>query len=203
MTLQDCNRHLTSVENSKVPVSADFVRARGERTFQQFSVADNGKTKIVVEVLTDPEGALPDWAVNSIQSDYQSIANLVNRASKGDIPHDKNAADGSKIPGVKCTPQLFSSSIVDRTSKLENLSCLKHLPFWLTTLRCTSRTTLENVTDLLVVSSTHYCLSCIGFADWFNIHPSFSVHTLVAKRLVREFCNKCLLISIRMKHHHY
>ena len=50
--------HLTSVENSKVPVSADFVRARGERTFWQFSVADDGKTKIVVEVLTDPEGAL-------------------------------------------------------------------------------------------------------------------------------------------------
>ena len=49
--------HLSSVESSKVPVSSDFVRARGERTFWQFSVAEDGKTKIVVEVLTDPEGA--------------------------------------------------------------------------------------------------------------------------------------------------
>ena len=86
--------HLTSVENPKVPISSDFVRARGERTFWQFSVADNGKTKIVVEVLTDPEGSLPDWAVNSIQADWphKSITSLINRASKGDIPHDKNTA---------------------------------------------------------------------------------------------------------------
>ena len=86
--------HLTSVESPKVPVSSDFVRARGERTFWQFSVADNGKTSIVVEVLTDPEGSLPDWAVNSIQADWphKSITSLINRASKGDIPHDKNTA---------------------------------------------------------------------------------------------------------------
>ena len=86
--------HLSSVESSKVPVSSDFVRARGERTFWQFSVAEDGKTNIVVEVLTDPEGALPDWAVNSIQADWphKSITNLVNRASKGDLPHDKNTA---------------------------------------------------------------------------------------------------------------
>ena len=86
--------HLTSVESPKVPVSSDFVRARGERTFWQFTVADDGKTKIVVEVLTDPEGSLPDWAVNSIQADWphKSITSLINRASKGDIPHDKNTA---------------------------------------------------------------------------------------------------------------
>lgn len=84
--------HLTSVENPKVPVSSDFVRARGERTFWQFTVAENGKTNITVEVMTDPEGALPDWAVNSIQADWphKSITNLLNRASKGDISHDKN-----------------------------------------------------------------------------------------------------------------
>ena len=86
--------HLTSVESPKVPVSNDFVRARGERTFWQFTVAENGKTNITVEVMTDPEGALPDWAVNSIQADWphKSITNLLNRASKGDVPHDKNTA---------------------------------------------------------------------------------------------------------------
>lgn len=86
--------HLTSVESPKVPVSNDFVRARGERTFWQFTVAENGKTNITVEVMTDPEGALPDWAVNSIQADWphKSITNLLNRASKGDVPHDQNTA---------------------------------------------------------------------------------------------------------------
>jgi len=86
--------HLTSVESPKVPVSSDFVRARGERTFWQFTVGENGKTNITVEVMTDPEGALPDWAVNSIQADWphKSITNLINRASKGDVPHDKNTA---------------------------------------------------------------------------------------------------------------
>lgn len=86
--------HLTSVESPKVPVSSDFVRARGERTFWQFTVAENGKTNITVEVMTDPEGALPDWAVNSIQADWphKSITNLINRASKGDVPHDSNTA---------------------------------------------------------------------------------------------------------------
>ena len=84
--------HLTSVEHPKVPVTNKFVRARGERTYWQFTVAENGQTNIVVEVLTDPEGSLPDWAVNSIQADWphKSITNLVNRATKGDIPPDKN-----------------------------------------------------------------------------------------------------------------
>ncbi len=82
--------HLSSVTSPKVPISPDFVRAKGERTFWQFSVADNGQTKIVVEVKTDPEGALPDWAVNSIQADWphKSITSLINRASKGDVPLD-------------------------------------------------------------------------------------------------------------------
>lgn len=85
--------HLTSVDSGKVPVSSDFVRARGERTFWQFSVDQNGKTKIVVEVLTDPEGALPDWAVNSIQADWphKSITSLISRASKGDLTPDQDA----------------------------------------------------------------------------------------------------------------
>ena len=55
----------------------------------------NGKTKIVVEVLTDPEGALPDWAVNSIQADWphKSITSLIIRASKGDLTPDPKAKD--------------------------------------------------------------------------------------------------------------
>ena len=87
--------HLTSVESSKVPVTDDFVRAKGERTFWQFSVDGNGKTKIVVEVLTDPQGSLPDWAVNNIQADWphKSITSLINRASKGDLTLDPNAKD--------------------------------------------------------------------------------------------------------------
>ena len=84
--------HLSSVTSPKVPESSDFVRARGERTFWQFTVTDSGETKVVVEVLTDPEGSLPDWAVNSIQADWphKTITSLLQRASKADFPMDPN-----------------------------------------------------------------------------------------------------------------
>ena len=86
--------HLTSVESAKVPVSEEFVRASGEKTFWRFS-AEEGKTKIVVEVVTDPKGALPDWLVNSTQADWphKSISSLIARAKKGDLPLDPPSAD--------------------------------------------------------------------------------------------------------------
>ena len=86
--------HLKSVESSKVPESESFVRARGERTFWEFSA--NGKeTKIVVEVMTDPKGTLPEWAINSIQADWphKSINALIKRTQKGDIPLDPNCTE--------------------------------------------------------------------------------------------------------------
>lgn len=81
---------LTSIKHPKAPVNNDYIRAYGERTFWQFSVNSAGTTDITVEVLTDPEGSLPDWAVNSIQSNWphKSINSLLQRAGKGDIAPD-------------------------------------------------------------------------------------------------------------------
>lgn len=98
IVIDDTNKkatvHLTSVEHTKVPVTKDYVRARGERTFWQFSVMADGHTQVTVEVLTDPEGSLPDWAVNSIQADWphKSINALLQRASQGDITPDPSCS---------------------------------------------------------------------------------------------------------------
>ena len=54
----------------------------------------NGKTRIMVEVITDPKGSLPAWLINLIQKDwpYNTISALKKRAKKGDIkPNPKMA----------------------------------------------------------------------------------------------------------------
>lgn len=91
-TTKTASVHLTSIEHPKAPVSTEYVRARGERTYWKFTVNAEGTTDITVEVLTDPEGALPDWAVNSIQADWphKSINALLKRAAKGDVTPDSN-----------------------------------------------------------------------------------------------------------------
>lgn len=94
-TTKTASVHLTSIEHSKAPVSSDYVRAHGERTYWQFKVNSEGKTDITVEVLTDPEGSLPDWAVNSIQADWphKSIHALLKRAKQGDVTPDPHCND--------------------------------------------------------------------------------------------------------------
>lgn len=85
---------LQSVEDSLVPATAGYVRAEGERTFWSFEVLPDGKTKIIVEVMTDPKGALPDWLVNSVQEDWphKSINSLINYAkTQSPAPHPKCA----------------------------------------------------------------------------------------------------------------
>ena len=50
------------------------------------------KTKIEVEVITDPKGLIPTWIINMVQKSWpvKSIGNLVKRASQPDI---KRSAD--------------------------------------------------------------------------------------------------------------
>lgn len=62
--------HLFSVEDPLVPTQEGFVRAEGEKTLWTFEALPSGKTKIIVEVITDPKGSMPDWLVNSVQEDW-------------------------------------------------------------------------------------------------------------------------------------
>lgn len=83
---------LTSVEDPLAPPASGYIRAEGERTFWSFQAIDGGKTKIIVEVMTDPKGAMPDWLVNSVQEDWphKSINALINYAKDNSpTPHPK------------------------------------------------------------------------------------------------------------------
>jgi hypothetical protein len=84
-----------STEHADRPENDCCVRAQAIRTFWRFQALPEGKTKVEVEVLTDPKGSLPAWLVNMIQRGwpYNSITGLSLRASKGDVEkHPKSAS---------------------------------------------------------------------------------------------------------------
>ncbi|MBM4346235.1 MAG: hypothetical protein FJ100_22910 [Deltaproteobacteria bacterium] len=82
---------IKSVEHPKAPVNDCCVRAEAKGTYYRFE-AQKGveKTRLVVEVSTDPKGMLPNWLVNLIQKSWPSktLNGLVRRAnSAGIAPH--------------------------------------------------------------------------------------------------------------------
>ena len=79
-----------SVEDPMMPVQECCVRAAAYRTFWHLEVLPTGRTKVIVEVNTDPKGSLPGWLINLIQEDWPhaTINALLLRGSKGDITSD-------------------------------------------------------------------------------------------------------------------
>ena len=69
------------------------VRARVEGTKYRFEALPGGKTRLMVEVQTDPRGMLPDWLVNMIQKKWPSdtLNGLIREAKKARI--DSSYAD--------------------------------------------------------------------------------------------------------------
>ncbi len=63
------------------------VRGLAFGTLYKFSALPDGRTKMMVEVHTDPQGMLPAWLVNLIQKKWPSktLNGLAKRAKKGDI----------------------------------------------------------------------------------------------------------------------
>ena len=84
-----------SIEDSRFPEDDCCVRAVAVRTFWRFTAISDTKTRIEVEVYTDPKGALPAWLVNMIQRGwpYNSITGLAKRAAKGDITKHPRCTD--------------------------------------------------------------------------------------------------------------
>ena len=82
-----------STTHPGMPVQDCCIRAQTYRTFWKLSALPNGKTKVEVEVLTDPKGSLPAWLINLIQEDwpYNTITALLKRAQKDDIKPAKEA----------------------------------------------------------------------------------------------------------------
>ena len=64
--------HIKSVTHKNAPENDCCVRARAFGTYYKFEALKGGKTRITVEVHTDPMGILPDVLINLIQEDWPS-----------------------------------------------------------------------------------------------------------------------------------
>ena len=79
---------LNSTNHAKKPKQDCCVRGRAFGTYYKFTaIPGTNKTKLFVEVHTDPKGMLPGWLVNIIQKDWprKTLTRLVKRARKADI----------------------------------------------------------------------------------------------------------------------
>ena len=73
-----------SVEDERAPVNDCCVRAEVRRTFYRFTMLSPTRTRLEVEVHTDPKGSLPSWLVNLIQRSWpaKTLTSLVARAEQ-------------------------------------------------------------------------------------------------------------------------
>ncbi|MBT6488737.1 MAG: hypothetical protein HOK97_03180, partial [Deltaproteobacteria bacterium] len=76
-----------SVDDDRAPKTDCCVRGWLSRAYWRFTALPGGKTKIEVEVITDPKGMIPTWIINLVQKSWpvKSIGNLVARAAQDDI----------------------------------------------------------------------------------------------------------------------
>ncbi|MBA2662114.1 MAG: hypothetical protein H0U74_07435 [Bradymonadaceae bacterium] len=75
---------IKSIVDKRKPVDSCCVRAETFGTFYRFeAVPGEDKTKMIVEVHTDPKGMLPNWLINRIQKDWPSktLSGLIKRSS--------------------------------------------------------------------------------------------------------------------------
>ena len=75
---------ISSVEDERVPVNDCCVRAEVRRTFYRFTMLSPTRTRLEVEVHTDPKGSLPSWFVNLIQRKWpaNTLTSLIARAEE-------------------------------------------------------------------------------------------------------------------------
>lgn len=79
-----------SIDEPSSPVKPGVVRAMAYRTFWRLEKLGPERTKVEIEVFTDPRGNLPAWLVNLIQQDWpwKTIDGLLTRAQRGDVAVD-------------------------------------------------------------------------------------------------------------------
>ncbi len=88
---------IQSVVRAAAPENDCCVRANANGTFYRFTAIPGPKprTRLYVEVHTDPKGMLPDWLVNMIQKKWPSetLNGLIARAKESDAPIHPKFAD--------------------------------------------------------------------------------------------------------------
>ncbi|RDV37276.1 hypothetical protein DV096_14955 [Bradymonadaceae bacterium TMQ3] len=79
---------IESVDDARRPENDCCVRAMTYSTYYRFEALEGERTRMIVEVHTDPKGLLPNWLVNRIQRDWPSktLGGLIRQAKKGDQP---------------------------------------------------------------------------------------------------------------------
>ncbi len=98
LEVDEANRQITarvnSVEDRRKPDQRCCVRAETQ-TYYQFTALPNGRTRMIVEVHTDPKGLIPNWLVNRIQRDWPSdtLASLLARARASGVRNHPDYTD--------------------------------------------------------------------------------------------------------------
>lgn len=81
---------IRSVTDNRKGEDSCCVRAVVHNTYYRFEALADGRTRMSVEVHTDPKGSLPAWLVNRIQRDWPSktLNGLIDRTKKSSAtPH--------------------------------------------------------------------------------------------------------------------
>lgn len=88
---------IKSIERADAGENDCCVRATANGTYYRFEAlpGDKPRTKLYVEVHTDPKGMLPDWLVNMIQKKWPSdtLNGLIREATRGDVAIHPDYAD--------------------------------------------------------------------------------------------------------------
>ena len=61
---------VNSVEDEREPEADCCVRGWLSRAYWRFTAQESGKTKVEVEVVTDPKGLIPTWIINLVQRSW-------------------------------------------------------------------------------------------------------------------------------------
>jgi len=90
---------IANIKSVKSPKRGEMdccIRAEAYRTYYRFeSLPAQKKTKLEVEVHTDPKGMVPGWLVNMVQEDWprETLLSLAREAGKDEVPnHSKFVA---------------------------------------------------------------------------------------------------------------
>ena len=78
-----------SVEMESKPPKDCCVRATVFETYYRFeAIPGMGKTRVAVEVHTDPKGWIPTWLVNIVQKNWprKTLTNLIAAAKEPNVP---------------------------------------------------------------------------------------------------------------------
>ncbi|MEC9465818.1 MAG: START domain-containing protein [Myxococcota bacterium] len=87
--------HIQSVEDETKPIDDCCVRAQAYGTFYRFeAIPGENKTKVEVEVHTNPKGMLPSWLVNLIQKNWprKTLNGLIREARMESKDHQRFVA---------------------------------------------------------------------------------------------------------------